>query len=91
MPSISASRHGDAADFEGHGKPLADQLRHRKVLVLERRTEIAVRQCGQIAAVLRPYRLIQAVGALQIRQDFRRQRLLLIERTAGRGANQKKA
>jgi hypothetical protein len=58
---------------------------------LERRPEIAVRQCGQIAAVLRPYRLIQAVGVLKVRQNFRRQRLLLIERPAGSCSNEKKA
>ena len=44
----------------------------------------------EVASVLRPYRLIQAIGTLQVRHDFRRQRLFLIEGTAGRRAHQKK-
>ncbi len=90
MPEHQRQSHGDAAELERHRKSLADQFGHREVLVLERRPEIAVRQRAKVASVLRPDRLIQAIGALQIRHDFGRQRLLLIERTARRGADQKK-
>src|SRR5258708_38920713 len=62
----------------------------RKRLKRERRTEITVQERLEIAPILHPHRLIQAICTLKIRHDLRRQRLLLIERTAGRGAHQKK-
>src|ERR1700737_4841636 len=49
-----------------------------------------MRQGADITAVLGPNRQVKAVSALQIGDDFRRQRLLLVERTAGSGMHQEK-
>ena len=89
-PEQQRQRHGDRPELERHGKSLADQFRHREILVLERGAEIAVRQRAEVASVLDPDRLIQAVRPLQVGHDFGRQRLLLIERAAGSRADQKK-
>ncbi len=78
------------AELQRDGETLADQFGDREILVLERGSEISLQQRLEIATVLYPHRLIQAVSALQICLDFRRQRLLLIEGAAGRGAHQKK-
>ena len=57
-------RHGHDAELQRDGKALADQFGDRKILVFERRPEIAVQQRLEVASILRPDRLIQAVGAL---------------------------
>ena len=90
MPNNKANRNGHDAKLQSHRKTLADQFGDGEILVLERGAEISVQERTEVASVLSPNRLIQAIGALQIRLDFRRQRLLLIEGTAGRGAHQKK-
>src|SRR5579872_2321794 len=84
-------RDRNGTDLEGHRKPLADQLRDREILVLEGRPEIPVQQRLEIAAVLNVDRLIESIGALDIGLDLRRDRLLLIEWTAGRQAHQKES
>ena len=84
-------QHGNRAKLQGHREALPDKLGHREVLVLERGSKIAVRQRAEVAAVLFPDGLIQSVGTLQIGHDLRRQRLLLIEGSAGSCADQEKS
>src|SRR5271163_3528569 len=79
------------AELQSHRESLSDQFGDRKVLVFERRSEITVRESCKVTSELRPDRLVQSVSTLQVGHDFGRQRLLLIERTAGRGAHQKES
>src|SRR5690606_38323902 len=59
--------------------------------VLEGRPEIAAQHVGQPVSVLRRQRLVQAVALGQRRLDFGWHRLLAVEGTAGRGAQQQEA
>ena len=65
-------RQRDHAEFAGDRKALRDEFGHAEVLVLERRTEIAVRQRREIAAVLNPDGTVQAIGTLEVGNDFGR-------------------
>ena len=78
------NREDECQQADGHGqwKSLADQLGDAIVLVLERRPEVAAQEPGDVAAVLHPHRLVEAVLRLEVRRDLGRHCLLLVERPA---------
>ena len=90
-PEGQGEPQGNRPELQGDRKSLPDQFGDREVLVLERGTEITVRQGAHVTRVLYPHGLIQAVGALQVRHDFGRQGLLLVKGTARSDADEKES
>ena len=88
--AASARRKAIVPSSRVTGKPWPISSVTVKSLYLNDGPKSPCPQRAQIAGVLHPDGLIQAVGALQIGHDFRRQRLLPVEWTAGRRANREK-
>ncbi len=81
-------QHRGRAEREAHRQPVGDQLADGEVAELEGRAEVAVQQAPHVAAELDMHGLVEAVGRLEVGADLRRQRLLLVERAAGRESRQ---
>ena len=76
------------ADRQAHGQSACDQLADGEVAELERRAEVAVQESLHVAPELHVDWLVEPVGRLEVGADFRRQRLFLVERPAGRQPRQ---
>ena len=65
---------------------LADELGDGEIRVAQRDPEVPARQSGEILQVLHGQRLVEAVETLEVGAHRRCERLLLVERAAGRQA-----
>ena len=63
------------------------QLAHREVALAQRGPEVPVQQGAQVVHVLHRQRLVESVEALEVGPHRGAQRLLLVERAAGRQAH----
>src|ERR1700722_3166261 len=78
------------AESGGNRKGVGEEVADGKIAPAKARTEIAVRQAGEIVKILSPDRLVEAIEPPQVLHHARIERVFEIEWSARRDADQKK-